>query len=216
MPLSADRAGGLHVDGVSMNRYLGALFTSAIFVVVLLVVHYLHARYFDVDVVLYAAILDAFIAVSITALGWWASRRMAAFTGLERILLIATWAMLGYAFAISVPTVIDRSLSFYILEKLDQRGGGIQESRMEDVFTKEYMVEHHLVDIRLTEQMQSGTLKIRDGCVLLTEKGRRIAELSRFYRKHFLPKHRLIMGGYSDVLTDPFRNSQSEVDYTCK
>lgn len=199
-----------------MNRYLRVLIVSAIFVFVLLLVHYIHARYFDVDVVLYAAILDALIAVVVTSIGWWASRQMTGFTGLERTLIIAMWAMLGYSFAISVPTVIDRSLSFYILEKLDQRGGGIQEDRMGDVFTKEYMVEHHLVDIRLTEQMQSGTIRIKHGCVELTEKGRRIAELSRFYRTHFLPKHRLIMGSYTDALTDPFRNSQDEVDYKCK
>jgi small basic protein len=215
MPVSADRVRGLRSDGVAMNRYLRALLASATFVIVLLLVHYIHARYFDVDVVLYAAILDAVIAVVVTTLGWWASRQMVGFTGLERSLIVVIWAMLGYSFAISVPTVIDRSLSFYILEKLDQRGGGIQEARMGDVFTKEYMVEHHLVDIRLTEQMQSGTIAIRHGCVLLTEKGRRIAEISRFYRTHFLPKHRLIMGGYTDALTDPFRNSQEEVDYKC-
>jgi hypothetical protein len=199
-----------------MNRYLGALLTSAIFVFVLLLVHYIHVRYFAVNVVLYAAVLDVFIAIVITAAGCWASKLLAAYSGLERVLLILVWALLGYSFAISVPTVIDRSLSFYILEKLDQRGGGIEQARMGDVFTKEYMVEHHLVDIRLTEQLQSGTITIHDGCVLLTDKGRRIAELSRFYRKHFLPKQRLIMGSYTDVLTDPFRHSQDEVDYTCK
>lgn len=199
-----------------MNRYLGALLTSAIFIFVLLLVHYIHVRYFAVNVVLYAAVLDVFIAIVITAAGCWASKLLAAYSGLERVLLILVWALLGYSFAISVPTVIDRSLSFYILEKLDQRGGGIEQARMGDVFTKEYMVEHHLVDIRLTEQLQSGTITIHDGCVLLTDKGRRIAELSRFYRKHFLPKQRLIMGSYTDVLTDPFRHSQDEVDYTCK
>jgi hypothetical protein len=209
--LSRQQAGTL-----SMNRYVRALLASMAFVVVLLVVHYIHARHFNVNVVLYAALLDVVIATVIATAVWIGMGHAAEFTGLERTLIIVVWLLLGWSFAISVPTIIDRSLSFYILEKLDQRGGGIEQARMSDVFTKEYMVEHHLVDIRLTEQMQSGTVVINHGCVLLTEKGRRIAELSRFYRTHFLPKHRLIMGGYTDVLTDPFRHSQDEVDYTCK
>lgn len=221
MPANAERAAdGMYqstvVRQVPKSRYLRAALATVAFVVVLLVVHYIHVRFFNVNVVLYAALLDALVATVVTTAGWLRLTYGDGFTGLERTLLVTVWVLLGWSFAISVPTIIDRSLSFYILEKLEQRGGGIEKSRMDDVFTKEYMVEHHLVDIRLTEQMQSGTIIIRNGCVLLTEKGRHIAEASRFYRKHFLPKHRLIMGGYTDVLTDPFRHSQDEVDYTCK
>lgn len=199
-----------------MNCYLRAVVATIAFVVVLLCVHYTHIRFLRVDVVLYAALLDAVVAIVITASGLWLFRQAVHFSGLERVLLIMFWAMGGYAFAISVPTVVDRSLSFYILEKLQQRGGGIQQSRMKDVFINEYMVEHRLVDIRLTEQLQSGTITINDGCVRLTEKGQSVASLGRFYRTHFLPKQRLIMGGYSADLTDPFRSSSVQVDYQCQ
>lgn len=199
-----------------MNRYLRAALASLLFVVVLLVVHFIHVRYFRVNVVLYAALLDAFIAIALVGVSLWSLRLLAPFSGLERVLLVLVWALLGYSFAISVPTVVDRSLSFYILEKLQQRGGGIQQARMKDVFINEYMVEHRLVDIRLTEQLQSGTIVIHDGCVRLTEKGQRVASLGRYYRTHFLPRERLIMGGYTDDLTDPFRHSGATVDYLCK
>jgi len=199
-----------------MNRYLRAALATAAFVVVLLCVNYAHIRFLRVDVVLYAALLDAVVAIVITALGLFLFRQAAHFSGLERALLVLFWAMGGYAFAISVPTMVDRSLSFYILEKLQQRGGGIQQARMKDVFIDEYMVEHRLVDIRLTEQLQSGTITINDGCVRLTEKGQNVASLGRFYRTHFLPKQRLIMGNYSSDLTDPFRSSAQQVDYQCR
>jgi hypothetical protein len=115
-----------------------------------------------------------------------------------------------------VPAVLDRSLSFYILEKLQQRGGGIQQARFAEIFTQEYVKEHRLVDVRLTEQMESGTIKIDNGCVRLTAKGDRLATFSRFFRTHLLPKRRLLMGQYSDDLTDPFRHSATQVDYLCK
>ncbi len=199
-----------------MNKYLRAFLATLVYVVVLLLVHYLHVRYLRVDVVLYAAVIDAFIAIVLCAGLLWVTRQARNFTGLECTLLVLFWALGGYSFAISVPTVVDRSLSFYILEKLQQRGGGILQARMKDVFIHEYMVEHRLVDIRLTEQLESGTITINHGCVQLTGKGQRFASLGRFYRTHFLPRHRLIMGGYSDDLTDPFRRSEVEVDYTCK
>jgi len=100
------------------------------------------------------------------------------------VVLVVIWALGGYAFAITGPALFDRSLSFYILEKLQQRGGGILESRMGDVFKEEYMPEFRLIDVRLTEQLQSGTIAIDNGCVKLTPRGKRLATLSRFIRTH--------------------------------
>lgn len=198
-----------------MKSLRNALLLTALYVALLLGIHFLHVRFFSVDVVFYAAIGDAVLAAVLAGLLLLlpALRR---FTLTEKVLLVLVWLLGGYAFAISVPTVIDRSLSFYILEKLDQRGGGIRQDAFQDVFTKEYMVEHRLVDVRLTEQESSGTIHIENGCVLLTDKGRRVAGMSRFYRQHFLPKQRLLLGKYSDDLTDPFRHSRQDVTYQCR
>jgi hypothetical protein len=77
------------------------------------------------------------------------------------------------------------------------------------------MPEHRLVDVRITEQQQSGTIQVKNGCVLLTERGQTLATFSRFFRNHLLPKQRLLMGEYSSDLTDPFRNSSKHIDYLC-
>src|SRR4029078_12842072 len=109
-----------------------------------------------VDVVLYSALFDAVLATAIAAV---LLRFIdAPFNGFERALLVVVWLICGYAFAISGPAVLDRSLSFYILEKLKQRGGGVKEARISDVFVNEYMPEFRLVDVRLTEQLKSGTI----------------------------------------------------------
>ncbi|MDQ1109905.1 hypothetical protein QE424_003064 [Stenotrophomonas rhizophila] len=197
-----------------MKTLLKAALLTLVYIGLLLGIHYLHVRFFTVDVVFYAAIGDTLLAAGVTGLLLLAAP-FRLFTPTERVLLALVWLLGGYAFAISVPTVIDRSLSFYILEKLDQRGGGIRQDAFQDVFTREYMVEHRLVDVRLTEQESSGTVRIANGCVLLTDKGRRVASLSRFYRQHFLPKRRLLLGQYSDDLTDPFRHSRQDVTYQC-
>lgn len=199
-----------------MNKYTKALLASAFFVACLLIAYFLRVRYGEVNVVFYSAIGCAVVAAAVAASPLYLSKVFRPFSGLEKLQLLVIWLLAGYAFAISVPTVIDRSLSFYLLEKLQQRGGGIRQDRFQDVFVKEYMIEHRLVDVRLTEQLESGTIQIQDGCVRLTPRGERLAHFSRWFRANLLPRRRLLLGKYSDDLTDPFRHSSTSVDYTCR
>lgn len=204
---------------------LGRLIASKTVVAILLTLAYaaltiaitiVHARWFPVEVVLYSALLDAFLAALIMAVVLWLVARRR-FTGFEKVLLVALWLVGGYAFAVTGPTILDRSLSFYILEKLQQRGGGVREDAIGTIFVTEYMPEFRLVDVRLTEQLQSGTIVIEDGCVKLTPHGQRLASLSRFIRTNFLPKHRLLAGEYTDALVDPFANSPTgPMGYECR
>lgn len=198
-----------------MHNALKALLATVFFVVCLFAVYFLRVRFGRVDVVLYSAIFSAVLAAAMAGSVVIFSRHFSGFTPLEKGQLVIIWLLAGYAFAISVPTVIDRSLSFYILEKLQQRGGGIRQDRLQDVFTKEYMVEHRLMDVRLTEQLESGTITIDHGCVMLTPRGERMASFGRFFRTQLLPRERLLMGEYTDALTDPFRHSVEQPDYTC-
>ena len=187
-----------------------------LYFVVLSIVYWTHIRYFKVNVVFYSAILDAFIAAAIASGLLFSLKTFRMLDGFEKFLTILIWVLVGYAFAISVPTVIDRSLSFYILEKIQQRGGGIKLDAFEQVFANEYMREHRLVDVRLTEQLESGTIKIDNGCVRLTDKGDLIASFGRYYRQNWLPKERLLMGKYTDALTDPFRHSVEKKGDECR
>jgi hypothetical protein len=36
------------------------------------------------------------------------------------------------------------------------------------------------------------------------------------YRQHLLPKQRQLMGEMTDALTDPFKDSKTNVDYACE
>lgn len=197
------------------NKLVLFCLASLGYLILLLSVYLIHVRFFRVDVVLYSALFDAWLATVLAGGLLGILKIFKVFSGFEKLQAMLVWLLLGYIFAISVPTVIDRSLSFYILEKLQQRGGGIKLASFEDVFVKEYMPEHRLVDVRITEQQQSGTIQVKNGCVLLTERGQSLATFSRFFRNHFLPKQRLLMGEYSSDLTNPFRKSLDHRDYLC-
>jgi hypothetical protein len=79
------------------------------------------------------------------------------------------------------------------------------------------MPEFRLVDVRLTEQLQSGTIEIVNGCVRLTVKGSRLASFSGFVRRNLLVKHRLLAGIYTDALDDSLKNgNQGLQGYECQ
>jgi hypothetical protein len=198
-----------------MKKFIVALLASFFFILLLLSIYWIHIINFKVNVLFYSAITDAVIATISAVFILMILIKIKVLTTFEKIQLSIIWLLLGYIFAISVPTVIDRSLSFYILEKIQQRGGGIRLENFENIFTKEYVVEHRLVEVRLTEQRESGTIEIQNGCVLLTTRGKKLVEFSRFFRQNFLPKQRLLMDSYSDALTDPFRHSDPDFSYKC-
>lgn len=197
-------------------KYIRAVIAILLFLPVLLFTYYSYIKFFQVSVVFYSSIYAAIVSLIVFAPFLFSLPIFRPLSQLEKMQSLLICALLGYIFAISVPTVIDRSLSFYILEKLQQRGGGIQLSKFNYIFTNEYMREHQLVDIRLTEQAESGTIVIEGGCVKLTPRGEKLASFSRFFRQNFLPKQRLLRGEYTDKLTDPFARSDILPDYLCK
>jgi len=199
-----------------MNKTLSAALATVIFLLLLVAIYGMHIYFLRVDVVFYAAIADAFLAAGAASALMFFGRPFKTLANFEKSQLVIIWVLTGYALAISVPTVIDRSLSFYILEKIQQRGGGIRFDGFEQVFTQEYVKEHRLVDVRITEQIQSGTVTLVNGCVKLTEKGERLASFSRFFRKNFLPKNRLLLNEYTDTLIDPFAKSEPISSYLCE
>ena len=169
-------------------------------------VHIVHFRYFVVDVVFYTAFSDViFSAVVLGVLYFVFLRKRLRISRQNLVLSTLLGLSYGYIFAITVPTVIDRSLSAYILEKLVQRGGGVQTEALEDIFVHEYIPEFKLMDVRMQEALSSGTVVIENGCIQITAKGRRVASITQFYRHNFLPKKRMLMG--TDDLIDPFKDT---------
>jgi hypothetical protein len=196
-------------------KYLKLLAIFFLFVVTTCITYVIYINYFKVDVVFYASLFTALLSVIVFSILIFMIPFFNEFSFFEKIQQIIIAFLIGYILAISVPTVIDRSLSFYILEKLQQRGGGILYDKFGYIFTNEYVRETRLVDIRITEQLQSGTIKIENGCVRLTQKGDAIASFGRFFRKNLLPKKRLLLNEYTDQLVDPFVRSDKVPDYLC-
>lgn len=184
-------------------RYVLFITTCVIYTFVLLGVYLLHINYFNVEVVLFAAIKDGVIAALLTfGLLFFLFGKLFQFQTFEWSIIFCVWLLGGYSFAITGPTVLDRSLSFFTLEKIQLRGGLVHKDEIGEIFL-EYIPEVRLVDVRMTEQLQSRTIVRQGDCFKLTKRGEKMVEFSRFVRKNLLAKHRLLDGKYTNFLTRP-------------
>lgn len=211
--------GGIRT-GATRDRRWGKLTGIAAVIaldgVLFLILNFLHSQFLPVRVVLYDALLDAAVAGVLTAIACtlWVQHRSTV-SREEMGLSLVVALLLTTLYALSIPTIIDRSLSVYMLEKLAQRGGAIRRDAFDEILKQEFFPEHRLVDIRLTEALNSGTVTVADGCVRLTPRGVMISDFTRFFRTTLLPKKREINGRFTDDLTDPFRKSFAIVPYKC-
>ena len=106
----------LHHPGYTPYRSVGRMVcAAALFLLTFGTIHYVHFRLMQVNVVLFSAVLDGMLATLLTSAIVFASPFFSPIRFSEKILLSIIFMLSGYTLALSIPAVIDRSLSFYIL-----------------------------------------------------------------------------------------------------
>ena len=184
--------------------------------VLFLLINFLHFQFLPVRVILWACIIDLLFTLILLAPFWiFFLRSKSASSTEEQVLSAALASVTVILYAVMGPTVIDRSLSIYIVQKIDQRGGSIHIDAVPEIFTEEYLPEFRLVDVRLTEQLRSGTARLEGNCLVLTKRGKVLADFAAFYRRSFLPQKRVLMEEVTDQLTRPFDGAAQRVETTC-
>ena len=185
------------------------------FIFIAVSVNIFHNIYFNVNVVFYSALFDITVALILTIILSKFFKLFLQFNFFELILICSICMCCGYIYAITIPTVIDRSLSIYFLEKIKQKGGGIKSDLVGQLISNEYIREYQVVAARVTEQIESGTISISNGCITLTPMGESIVVFTSYVRKNLLPKSRLLYNVYNDSLTDPFSRDSSDDEFSC-
>lgn len=189
---------------------------SFAYVLAFFAINLAHFHWWPVSVILYACLWDIFLATTVTSALYYGLRRHSGpLTWIETGLVNVAAVLVLFVYAILGPTVIDRSLSIYIVETIDQRGGEVAEAAMPRIIVSEFMDEYHVSDVRMTEQVTSETVRIEDGCIHLTAKGKRLAAFTSWYRATLLPKRRRIGERVTDVLTRQPNPDRRKVSFEC-
>jgi hypothetical protein len=89
-------------------------------------------------------------------------------------------AMLVYSFHITLPTIIDRSISLFVLSRMEGSTAGVTVEQMQESFLKGYVHDYSAVCRRLDEQIISGNIEFRDQKYYLGESGEHILTMLRW------------------------------------
>jgi hypothetical protein len=200
----------------SVKKPLVIILLIGLYLLVFVSLNVAHFQFVPVTVVLYAALFDAALAAVLTgALFLALHRKWPPVSVTERVLALGIGFLTATIYSIVVPTLIDRSLSVYVLEKLHQYGGGIKQDAFGDVIKRDYFDERRVIDARLTEQLHSGTITIKNGCVHLTPRGELVMRLSQLYGQALLPKRRDLMGTISSGSAVQSQDSAAVISHGC-
>ena len=160
--------------------YLGLFFT----------INAIHFYFFNVNVILYTLLFDLIISLLVVVIGlavinknFYLNKNLL----ITILFLIATsQTLVIYAFV--VPTAIERSLSVYLLEKLESNKGALSISDFNIIAKKEYFNDMKVVETRINEQITTGSIIIDSGKVVLTDKGKALIKVFSFIKKYLLPQ----------------------------
>jgi len=94
-------------------------------------------------------------------------------------LLAAVFLM--YSFHITIPTLVDRSISIYLLNLLDTEGGPVSINNLQDKFLAGYVGGYSVVCRRMFEQVQSGNVTHQASTYTLTARGKRTVAFLRAF-----------------------------------
>lgn len=163
-------------------------------------------RFLIFNVTLYGSMFGSLVAALIALLILSKFKFFKIFSKFEKYLIISVFLLLGYSYSITIPTIIDRSLTIYMLGQLKESPSGITRAKLEQDLTDRYIRDYQLIPTRISEQLVSGTITIDNNCIKLTRTGLYISEISQLYKNLFLPKRVLNSGGQIDILPNDVRN----------
>ena len=87
-----------------------------------------------------------------------------------------------------MPTAIERSLSVYLLERLESSQGMLSISDFNNIAEHDYFNDMSVIETRIDEQVSTGSIVIIDNKVVITDKGKRLVKIFSFVKRYLLPK----------------------------
>jgi glucan phosphoethanolaminetransferase (alkaline phosphatase superfamily) len=162
---------------------------SIFFIFLFFFINFIHFQFFYPKVILYSLILDIIITVLIILIILFLFNRSFYFS--KNLLLTfffifaITQSLIVYSLVI--PTVVDRSLSIYLLNYL-KNNKPLKMSELTKIAQDNYIVDMQVIETRVNEQLATGSIIVNNDEITLTNKGKKLLLIFSFVKKYLLPK----------------------------
>lgn len=87
---------------------------------------------------------------------------------------IALSLSFNICFLITFPVTFDRSITMFLLARIERHDGELDAPRLEQLYVREYLGDMRQIDRRVKEQALSGTIRVDQGRIHITPQGRRL------------------------------------------
>jgi hypothetical protein len=100
-------------------------------------------------------------------------------------------------FLVLFPVTIDRSVTVFLLSRIDASGHPVSERELQQIFESEYLGQMQQIHRRVKEQRLSGNIEVSQGKIALTSNGKRFLSVSRTIGSWFGTDSRFVNDGTS-------------------
>ena len=125
-----------------------------------------------------AWLLVVFVPIVGVVLVWLNQRGV--FTLDASVSVFVIFLLSAFCFNLTVPAIVDRSVTVYLLNSLDNSNDGMTEQEIQREFMHTYFDENYAVRKRLREQVDSGNVRYDGDRYHVTKDGRTIMTTVRF------------------------------------
>ncbi|HEX7875911.1 MAG TPA: hypothetical protein VF489_04920 [Sphingobium sp.] len=87
---------------------------------------------------------------------------------------IALSLAFNLCFLITFPVTFDRSITMFLLARIEQNDGKLDAPMLEQVYVREYLGDMRQIDRRVAEQLLSGNVRMEQNRIHITAQGRRL------------------------------------------
>ena len=170
---------------VTIKKYilLFLIYTSLFFII-----NAIHFHIIGADVILYSLFIDLGISTILMVFFVYLYREYFVLNniiGLFFFLMSVFQSLIIYS--IFIPTAVDRSLSVYLLHQLDEHDGALTLAEFDKAASITYFIDMDVVQVRINEQLATGSISMVGNNVVLTDKGKSMNFLFMLVKTYLLP-----------------------------
>lgn len=129
----------------------------------------------SIPLLFYRGLLLAFLGALLLAIAMAvAGRRFAILDLPTAVGAVALSLAFNISFLIVFPVTFDRSMTMFLLARIERQDGQLDARGLERVYVREYLGDMRQIDRRVAEQSLSGNIRVEQGRIHITPQGRRL------------------------------------------
>ena len=171
-----------------MNIYIRYISFLFLFVTIFLIIHIFKRNYYPGEIIFYEGLqIIIFLSVTYILILIFLKKlnkvNFASKNTSPYIFSLISYFFICYSYLVTVPTMVDRSLSLYIIKAVSINENGLHKKDLLKSIQNDFFINQGQYNKRIEEQMISGNIHIKNDILSITKKGKTNYKINLFFKK---------------------------------